>query len=705
MKKLSSWIVRTVWLFMLILIISNNRSLAQQQDSLKSDDGSNFEEFLEQSEDESFTDDTYFEKFDALKSNRLNINFATREELEALDLLSDVQIQNIIVYRAKYGEFKSPYELLGIETMNKAEIQRLLPFIKFVTTDDPPQTMKSLFKRGKHALFLRYIHTLEEKRGFTPPDTNSDGSLTSRYLGIEPRLYARYRFSQGTNLSIGVTLEQDPGEPFKHPKQKIGVDYLSGHFFLKNRGFLKRLAVGDFEMNIGQGLFMQQSFASRKSSYVNNVKKKYNPFRPHTSANEVRFFRGVAAEFQLAQKWSMMAYGSYRKLDANAVLESDSSAIDEEEIVSVTSLQTSGLHRTESELADKGANAMWSGGGSLTFHGNKARVSANAAYFNLATPLQRNPAPYNKFEFSGKDLLNVGLDYQVLHKNVSLFGEIAFSDNGGWGMLNGGNFNLPLDIKLTILHRYYAKNLQTLYGNAFAESSRPINEHGLYLGVTFSPFKYAEWTNYVDIYQHKWLRFGIDGPSHGIDLLSKFQYQPKRWLTFYVRGRYEQKQENAPANESAIDYLVPTKRGGLRFHFEFLAKSNLKFKSRIEFAWYNDGVNERSNGYLLYQDVSYNFKKIPLTLHARYALFQTDSYDSRIYAYENDLLYVITILPYSRTGSRYYLTAKIQAHRNIDFWIKWAQTFFPKESTISSGNEEIENNIRSEIKLQMRLKF
>jgi hypothetical protein len=667
-------------------------------------DNSDLEELIEDSEDDEFIDDTYNDVLYSVLANKLNINFATREEMEALDLLSSIQIQNIIFYRDKFGYFKSPYELLGIEELSKAEIQRILPFFTFSSKPSLVKPLKEQFQEGKHNIFLRYGQILEDKQGFSPADTNSDGSLSSRYLGIEPRLYFRYRFQYSTDLSIGITADQDAGEPFKHPNQKIGLDYLSGHFFLKNRGVVKKLVVGDYAVNFGQGLFMQQSYGTRKSSYVNSIKKKKNSFKPHTSSNEIIYSRGAALELKLAPKWSIMGFGSYRKVDANAVFNEEIEGL-EDEPVNVSSLQTSGLHRTESELADKGANDIWSTGGSISFDSRAIRVSANAAYFKLKLPLVKGDDIYNKFDFQGNTLINASIDYEYLKKNMSVFGEFAISDNGGWGMVNGANFNLLSDIKLSVAHRYYAKDFQTLYGNAFGESTRPVNENGLYVGLKFSPFKYAEWSSYVDIYQHPWLKFGIDAPSQGIDIVSKFDYRPKRWISFYVRAKYERKQENAPENITAIDYLVPTTRSGLRFHFQYNPNSNVTLKSRVEFAWFNDGVNPISKGILAYQDISYTFNKFPMTLHARYALFQTDTYDTRMYAYENDLLYVVSIPAYYGRGSRYYLSAKIDVHRYIDFWIKWSQTIFTDRDVVSSGLEEIDNNTKSEIKLQVRFKF
>jgi hypothetical protein len=319
--------------------------------------------------------------------------------------------------------------------------------------------------------------------------------------------------------------------------------------------------------------------------------------------------------------------------------------------------------------------------------------------------LERSAQLYNQYDFNGDRLINASLDYQYLNRNMSLFGEVAFSQNGGWGMLNGADFHLPGGTDLTIVHRYYAKDFQTLYAEAFGEGSRPVNEHGLYVGLTFSPFKYAEWSNYVDLYQHPWLRFGIDAPSRGIDMLSMFTYRPKRSITLQVRGRYERKQENAPDNDTQIDYLVPTVKSNFRIGFTYLPNYQLTLKSRVEFAWYNDGVNKTSKGIMVYQDINYRFRKIPLTLYGRYALFQTDTYDSRIYAYESDLLYVFSVPAYYGRGSRYYLMASIRASRNFSFWVRWSQTIWTDRQIVSSGLEEIMNNTKSEIKVQMRIKF
>ena len=114
---------------------------------------------------------------------------------------------------------------------------------------------------------------------------------------------------------------------------------------------------------------------------------------------------------------------------------------------------------------------------------------------------------------------------------------------------------------------------------------------------------------------------------------------------------------------------------------------------------------ENSNGFLIYQDVLYRPDDKPFDITLRYALFDTDDYDARIYAYENDVLYAFSIPGYYYNGSRFYILLKWEILDNLDFWLRFSQTFFNNQSTIGSGLDEIEGNARSEIKVQLRLKF
>jgi len=44
-------------------------------------------------------------------------------------------------------------------------------------------------------------------------------------------------------------------------------------------------------------------------------------------------------------------------------------------------------------------------------------------------------------------------------------------------------------------------------------------------------------------------------------------------------------------------------------------------------------------------------------------------------------------------------------NRSVSIWLKFAQTWYADRNIISSGNEEIQGNKRSEIKAQLRVTF
>ncbi|MFT5596764.1 MAG: hypothetical protein ACI8QH_001563, partial [Flammeovirgaceae bacterium] len=112
-----------------------------------------------------------------------------------------------------------------------------------------------------------------------------------------------------------------------------------------------------------------------------------------------------------------------------------------------------------------------------------------------------------------------------------------------------------------------------------------------------------------------------------------------------------------------------------------------------------------SRGFMAYQDVIWDVKKVPLRIAARYALFDTDNFDSRIYAFENDVLYFFSIPAYGGRGTRAYILIKYDLGRNTDIWLRVAQTYFTDRQVVGSGLEEIDGNTRTEMKFQIRHLF
>ena len=108
---------------------------------------------------------------------------------------------------------------------------------------------------------------------------------------------------------------------------------------------------------------------------------------------------------------------------------------------------------------------------------------------------------------------------------------------------------------------------------------------------------------------------------------------------------------------------------------------------------------------MVYQDVLWRPVRLPVDITFRYALFSTDSYDSRIYTYENDVLYAFSIPSYYGRGQRVYLMLKYEWKNYLDIWFRIGRTTYSDRQTIGSGADEIQGNHKTEVKVQLLLKL
>ena len=210
---------------------------------------------------------------------------------------------------------------------------------------------------------------------------------------------------------------------------------------------------------------------------------------------------------------------------------------------------------------------------------------------------------------------------------------------------------------------------------------------------------------YFDLYMSKWLKYLTDGPSWGSDNFLQATFAPNKKMEMYLRYRFELKKKNQPDNEEAFDYLVNENKQSLRFNTKYKVSDAVTLSNRIEWVNYHIGNFKPENGFMIYQDISYKMLSVPVSFNARFDIFKTSSYNTRIYTYENDVLYSFSIPAVSGNGMRYYFTVRYAATRNLDFWVRFAQTQMFDAKIIGSGLDMINANHKSEIKVQMRLKF
>jgi len=168
----------------------------------------------------------------------------------------------------------------------------------------------------------------------------------------------------------------------------------------------------------------------------------------------------------------------------------------------------------------------------------------------------------------------------------------------------------------------------------------------------------------------------------------------------YLRYKSENKEETLKESSN----ISSKRKDNFRFHISYKEGENWNFSNRIE-STTTILNNEQENGYMFYQDIKYKLLFGKITFSSRYVLFNTSTYDSRIYAYESDVLYGYSIPAYYGIGSKIYLVAKCNIIQNLDFWLRIGQTTYNDREVLKSGWDEIEENKMTEIKLQLRYKF
>jgi Helix-hairpin-helix motif len=649
------------------------------------------ENITENNEDAETEDDSYLQQMHQFIKNPVNLNTATENDLKELRTLNPIQIQNLILYRNLLGKFIDIYELQAIPNWTIELIQKIRPYVYVSDKVELLNSIRSRLKRGEHTILARLTQTLEKSKGLLIDSSTA----TNFYPGSPQKLLLRYKYQFKNLLQYGIVAEKDAGEQFFKGKQKQGFDFYSAHFFARNIGIIKSLALGDFSVNLGQGLTQWQSLAFKKSADVINIKRESDVLRPYNSAGEINFHRG--AGITLAKnKWAATFFASYKKIDANFVADTAQTQDD-----FISSLQTSGYHRTKSEVDDKGIQRQLALGGNLAYQYKKLHVGINGIHYQFKLPLKKSNDPYNLYALVGKSFGNYSIDYSYTYKNIHFFGEAATTNNLYKAFINGILISTTASVDMSFLYRNISKGYQSLYTTAFTENTFPTNEKGFYAGIAIHPGSIWRIDAYADFYKFPWLKFRVDAPSAGADYLVQLMFSPSKQLEIYSRFRSEAKAINFTLDQLTLSPVVAQPKQTWRTQFLYKVNTAITLRNRVEVLWFNKKNAQPEQGFLTYFDFLYKPMLQPWSGSIRLQYFETDSYNSRLYAYENDVLYNFSIPVFYDKGIRYYCNANYDINKKLTIWVKWAQTIYKNKTLIGSGLDEIRGNTKSEIKLQL----
>ena len=169
--------MRTV-LSLLLLFVSCVATKSQQTSPPATDWQDAFRSWLPADEvSEEYGEET-FELLSDLAEHPLNLNQASRSQLEQLPFLSAQQVEELVAYMDRYRPMRSLSELQMIESLDRATRRLLSCFVVIGDTLVPRQTMKSVLShlmQDGHA-------TLESS--FRQPFYKRNAAIAHSFAGI-----------------------------------------------------------------------------------------------------------------------------------------------------------------------------------------------------------------------------------------------------------------------------------------------------------------------------------------------------------------------------------------------------------------------------------------------------------------------------------------------------------------------------------------
>ena len=621
-------------------------------------------------------------------SNRLqepvNLNSATREQLEQFPFLSDIQIEHLLAYIYIHGQMETIYELQLVEELDRQTIQYLLPFVCIKAINNEPafrwKTMlKDAGRYGKNEVLTRLDIPFYKRKGYE-----------HTYLGPSVYNSVKYTFRYRDQLYAGGVAEKDAGEPFAALHNSYGYDYYSFYLLLQNCGRLKSLAVGNYRLSFGQGLVMSTDYLMGKTIYASSFNNRSTGIKRHSSTDEYNYFRGVATTVALTKRLSVSAFYSHRNMDC-VVTDGE-----------ITSVYKTGLHRSRKEADKKNLLTSQLTGGNVSYQQNHIRLGITGVYYVFNRPYEPELTGYSKYNIHGNHFYNLGIDYAYRWRRFSFQGETAIGKQG-WASLNRLQYSPVQDIQFMLIHRFYSYDYWAMYAHSFGEGSTVQNEQGYYVGLETTPFSHWRFFVSFDLFSFPWKKYRINKPSRGTDGLIQATFTPRTNLSMYLKYRYKQKERDLTGSKGTL--TLPIFHHQLRYRLNYSLNDVFSSRTTLDYNHFHSQDRAATKGYQVTQMISSQLPWTRLFADVQGSYFCTDDYDSRVYVSEKGLLYTFYTPSFQGRGFRCAVRLRYELNKHWLFITKFGETIYLNRNEIGSGNDLIYGNKKADIQMQLRIKF
>ncbi len=649
-----------------LLLFITPPALFSQQDNL-SEVITDMAEQLAEDESDPEAVQVFADRLHDLSVDPVRLNACDEQELSRLFFLSDFQIRILIDYIRTYGKILSPYEIQGIPGFNRETAEMMIPFVTF--SDEYRGSGSTGHGEWKSTMLTNISYS-------SPSDTG--------LIGPPLKTLLKYRLSSG-GLSAGLTAERDAGERLPGSKYPV-PDFFSAHLSYTGEGIIKRVIIGDFSARFGYGTNINTGFRTALSVIAPVNLQGNDEIKGYTSTDENNFFRGVAAVLSV-KNFGLAAFYSRNRCDATTGYGADSSEI------FIENLYRSGLHNTKTLLLKKDRYTETNLGFDLTYNSDNFRIGLLASATGLSVPLTVSSGkPEDLYDFTGDFNSICTFYYKSLVKKILLTGEFSTGASRSFALVQGVALRPSDRLTLSFLYRNYNNGYFSFHGRGPGISTTSA-EKGLTGSFTIEAAKHLFISAGCDVHRFPWLAYRNSAPSSGIRQELRIKLIPREDLTLESSFHYRRTMADRNS-EPGIPEQVSTVARIFRTSLKYSPGPGFTVGTRLDYKFTSPSTGK---GMMMLQDITFRSASLPLTLWFRYCIFGTDDWDSRLYAWENDLIHSFSIPALSGRGSRSYLMASWKAGKTAEIRVKYAVTI-PEGQYRSSGD-------RHEIRMQLTFRF
>lgn len=636
-----------------------------------------------------------YEELSELAEHPMNVNTVTKEELEQLPFLSDEMIERILYYVYKYGPLVSLNELWGVEGMDR---QTRIFLEDFLYVGDAGRresfSWKNLWKYGRQEIWMRTDYPLNKKAGYADiPSGQEEDWESKRYYGDPFYVNWRYRFQYRDNVYVSLSAEKDAGEPFFRRYNRKGFDFYSASVQLKDFGNLQTLVLGNYKASFGYGLVMNMGFGMGKFTSLSALNRAGKGLSKYTSMGEADYLQGAGVSWKWHKRWAWTGFFSLRHQDATV----DNTCI--------TTLKTDGYHRLKKDMEKKNTVFNILVGSNLNYDGKYFEGGLTVVYnvFNrMLNPVERL---YNRYYPRGRYFYNVGVNYKWYKGKFVFSGETAIDKQGKVATLNQLTYSPAVNTSLVVINRYYDKKYQSLYGNGFGENSKQQNEAGIFIGLETSFLQNIKLRCSGDFFYFPWYRYLVDKrKTVGMEGVFQLSYSPSNSLDMWIKYSYKNKAKNYKLSDEE-KCVLPNIRQRFHYQLTYSPVNLIRWKTVVEYVRSSVFRKEVSNGVVLGSSLKLEIPRWALRTFVSGTWFRTDDYASRVYLYEQGLLYAFSMMSLYGKGERLAVGVDYNWKKRLYFQMKWGWTHYRDRNLIGSGAEEIQGNQKYDLQFQVRFKW